>query len=162
MKNESLRKWATPVTTGAFALSAVTGILLFFHVQIGMVKVAHEWLSWIFVLGAIFHVILNRQVFMKYFSKPIARGIMIVFLVLICASLLPLGGGQRKSPVAKVTDSVVKSPLTEVAQISNRQPDEAVNALRARGISVDRTDQTIQDIAAQNHMNPVRVLDAIF
>ncbi len=134
-------------------------MILFFHLRIGVVKIAHEWLSWIFVIGTVFHVILNRRVFAIYFSTPLARRVMFVFAVLLGVCLLPLGQGQGKSPVAKVTDSVVKSPLTKVAQISNRQPSEAMNAWRSRGIIVERVDQNIAEIAVKNHMNPVCVLD---
>lgn len=166
MKNDfNLRKWATPVTIGAFALSAVTGILLFFNVRAGMVKPVHEWLSWLLVVGVIFHAIVNRQCFVKYLSKPLGRGIMIFFALLIGASLLPLGEGQGKShsnPMARASDSLIRSPLTEVSQIADHEADEAVGLLKSKGISVERKDQTIQEIAAKNKMNPVRVLDAIF
>lgn len=39
----SLRKWATPLTIGSFLLMGVTGILMFFHLDIGLNKLAHEW-----------------------------------------------------------------------------------------------------------------------
>ncbi len=168
MKNDfDLRKWATPVTIGAFALSAVTGILLFFNVRTGMVKPVHEWLSWLLVVGTMFHAIINRHGLMKYLSKPLGRGIMIFFALLICASLLPLGEGQGKSnsrgnPLARATDSLIRSPLTEVAQIADHEADEAVGLLKSKGINVERKDQTIQEIAAENRVNPLRVLDAIF
>lgn len=163
MKNEnSIRQWATPLTTGAFALTAITGIMLFFHIQVGMVKLAHEWLSWIFVIGVVFHVIINRHVFMKYFSKPLARGIMIAFVVLIAVSLLPLGGGQKKNPMSRVTDSVLNAPLTEVAVLSNHPAGDMMNLLRSKGIYVERQDQSIKEIAALNKTNPMRVIDAIF
>jgi len=49
-----MREWATPVTIGAFGLIALTGVMLFFKVQYGMVKPVHEWLSWLLVIGAVF------------------------------------------------------------------------------------------------------------
>ena len=159
---KKLRDWATPITIGAFALSALTGIMLFFHIQPGLVKPAHEWLSWLLVLGTIFHVLGNRSPFMEYFSKPIGRGIMIVFLLLICASMLPLGPERGKHPLAKVADALNQSSLTTVAQIANHEPDEAMNILKNKGIYAESEDQTIQEIARNNKMNPLRILDAIF
>ena len=40
-----VRKWATPLTIGAFFLMAATGILMFFHIDRGIISGAHEWLS---------------------------------------------------------------------------------------------------------------------
>jgi hypothetical protein len=36
------REWVTPIAAGAFLISAVTGVLIFFHVDSGLNKVAHE------------------------------------------------------------------------------------------------------------------------
>lgn len=35
------REWATPVAAGAFLLSAVTGVLIFFHIDSGLNKFVH-------------------------------------------------------------------------------------------------------------------------
>ncbi len=120
-----------------------------------MVKPVHGWLSWLLVVGVIFHAIVNRQCFEKYLSKPLGRGIMIFFALLIGTSLLPLGEGQGKShsrgnPLARASDSLIRSPLTEVAQIADHEADEAVGLLKSKGINVERKDQTIQEIAAKN------------
>ena len=47
------RPWITPVVIGAFTLSAVTGVLMFFHLDSGLNKTAHEWLSWAMVIGVV-------------------------------------------------------------------------------------------------------------
>ena len=39
------RDWATPVTIGSFGLMAITGLLMFFHLDSGLNKTAHEWLA---------------------------------------------------------------------------------------------------------------------
>lgn len=163
MKNEiKLREWVTPMTTGAFALSAITGIMLFFNVQLGFVKHAHEWLSWLLVIGAIFHVIVNRHVLVKYLSKPMGKVILVVFLALIGASVLPNGHDPGMHPLARVNETIIQSPLSSVALVANHEPEEAVNMLNLKGIYVERLDQTIIEIARSNRMSPVRVLDAIF
>ncbi|EWS63204.1 hypothetical protein Y695_03563 [Hydrogenophaga sp. T4] len=36
------RPWITPLVMGSFALSAVTGVLMFFHLDTGLNKAAHE------------------------------------------------------------------------------------------------------------------------
>lgn len=37
-----LKTWAGPLTIGSFVVIAGTGILMFFHLNVGVVKLAHE------------------------------------------------------------------------------------------------------------------------
>jgi len=91
-KSQALsRKWVTPFTLGAFALSAVTGILLFFKMHIGLIKPAHEWLSWFLVIAAVFHIYLNYRPLLKTVTQPLGKALMALFVLLIGASFLPFG-----------------------------------------------------------------------
>jgi len=157
-----LREWATPIIIGAFALSAVTGVMLFFKIQLGFVKPVHEWLSWLLVIGAILHMIVNRPFFMKYISKPVGRSILIFFFLLICVSMLPLDDKQRRHPFAKIADTLINSPLLAVAKVANHEPDEVISILKSNGIYTDSKDQTIREIAMKNDKDPLRILDSIF
>ena len=74
-----IRKFATPLTMGAFLLSAVTGVLMFFHLDTGLNKAAHEWLSWAMVIGVALHIAVNYRAFSLYLKKPLALGIVGVF-----------------------------------------------------------------------------------
>ena len=49
------RDWITPITMGAFGLLAVTGVLMFFHLDSGLNEAAHEWLSWVLLGGVALH-----------------------------------------------------------------------------------------------------------
>ena len=57
------RKWATPLTIGAFFPMAATGVLMFFHIDRGLTSGVHEWLSWLFLLGVAGHVMANFRPF---------------------------------------------------------------------------------------------------
>lgn len=70
------RSWATPLTVGAFPLISVTGILMFFHLETGLSKAAHEWLGWFLVAGVAAHLWLNGRAFTTYFKRPAAVAIM--------------------------------------------------------------------------------------
>jgi hypothetical protein len=61
------RELAPPVTAGAFLLLAVSGMLMFFHADSGLKKVAREWLSRVLLGGAALHVTA------EYFSGVAAR-----------------------------------------------------------------------------------------
>jgi hypothetical protein len=163
MKNKNkLRDWATPITTGAFVLSAVTGIMLFFKLEFHLIKHMHEWLSWFLVIGTILHLIANGRASMRYLSKPTGKFILILFLLLTCASFLPIDVKHGEHPSKKISEAIIQSPLSEVAQIADHPLNEAINILKSKGIQAANQEQTIREIAAQNHTSPLAILDAIF
>lgn len=110
MKNKNkLRDWATPITTGAFVLSAVTGIMLFFKLEFHLIKHMHEWLSWFLVIGTILHLIANGRASMRYLSKPTGKFILILFLLLTCASFLPIDVKHGEHPSKKISEAIINS-----------------------------------------------------
>ncbi len=64
----------TPLVIGAFLISAVTGMLMFFPLNSMLNKVVHEWLSWVMVIGVGLHVLLNVHAFKRYFKQNTAPG----------------------------------------------------------------------------------------
>lgn len=163
MINENrLREWMTPATVGAFALSAVTGVMLFFKVKLGLIKPLHEWLSWLLVISAMVHLIINRHMFMKYISKPIGKGILFFFSVLICLSFLPLDNKKDNHPFVRISNTLAQASLSEVAKIAKHEPEEVIYLLESKGIHAESWQQTIQDIAMKNKKPPLSILNLIF
>lgn len=107
------RQWVTPLLTGSFLLSAVTGILLFFKIHLGLVKPFHEWLSWMLVIASMLHVILNAAPLCKTLRPRLGRIIMVVFVLLTLASLLPLGDGGTHHGHEKHRDEQEATPRIE-------------------------------------------------
>ena len=156
-----LREWATPLTIGAFIISAITGILIFFHLGIGLTKPVHEWLSWLLVFGVGFHLLVNWKAFIQYFSKPMGVSIIVLFLVLTALSFIPMGNSGKPS-FAKAMDALIDSRLETVAEVVKQTPDDLVNKLRKQGLTVTNAQQTIREIAVANHQHERRTLDFIF
>ena len=161
------KEWATPLTIGSFVVTGLMGILIFFHLDIGLIKPAHEWLSWFMVLGAGFHILANWKAFTRHFSKCIGASIIGLFIVLTVLSFIPAGrGGGRERrggpPFMKAAQSLIDSPLTTVANVAKREPAAVLSALKAQGITVTSEQQTIKAIAEENKKNDVQVLEMIF
>ena len=163
MKNAStMRKWATPFIVGAFALSAVTGIMLFFKVNVGMIKPVHEWLSWLLVIGTIFHLAANWKFLIQCISSPLGKGIIGVFLLVLCASFIPHSDKQGGPPSARISDLMGRTSLSFMAQVAGHEPDEMVAMLREQGVKIDGQEQSIGDIARMNGNPTASILDMIF
>lgn len=161
--NSRLREWATPFTIGAFLLTALTGILLFFKINLGLVKPAHEWLSWLLIFGTAGHLALNWRPLVHSLSRPAGKIIVFVFIVLACASVLPLSvGKKRQHPVFSIAEVLAKAPLTAVAQVAHRSREETMAVLSSAGIRLVDGEQTIQEIADENGRRPLDVLTLLF
>jgi hypothetical protein len=161
--NNRIREWATPFTIGAFVLSALTGVLLFFKMNLGLIKPVHEWLSWLLVIGTVFHLLANWRPTVRYFSRPVGRTIFLVFFLLVCGSLLPFGaGGKHQHPASSIAEALTHAPLSAVAQVANHSPEETLALLKTQGITLASGDPTIQEIADHNHRRALDVLAVIF
>lgn len=134
----TLREWATPLTMGSFALMAVTGVLMFFHLDSGLNKPAHEWLGWAMVAGVVLHSAANFGSFKRYFSQRAALAVIGAFLLVLGLSFLPLGdkgGGGKPAPV-KAAEALIDAPIPVLAQLTGKDAQTLVAQLNQAGIPV--------------------------
>jgi len=95
MKNPLLnRTCLSPFVAVAFAVLAVTGVLLFFHIKNGPILALHEWFGWLFAIAGIAHLLLNLRPLLAYLRQPAALVSLGVALVLV--ALLWFGGAQHE------------------------------------------------------------------
>lgn len=157
-----LAAWAGPVTIGSFAVVAVTGVLMFFHLNVGLVKLAHEWLSWLLVVGAVAHIALNWKPFLGYFRRPLALGVIVVFLALGALSLVPLGGGGARPPFMEISRAMENCPLTLAAELAGKPREALIGDLTAHGVHVHSGEQTLAEIATDNGVRAAEVMSHVF
>ncbi|HET8705302.1 MAG TPA: DUF4405 domain-containing protein [Pseudomonadales bacterium] len=157
------REWATPLTMGAFLLMAVTGILMFFHLDRGLAKDAHEWLGWALVSGVAAHVTVNWVAFKRYFLHGYGRWIVLVFALITGAALLaPEEEEEGGNPASRITQMVVSAPLSDVASFMKKDSAEVINALRAKGYQVSGAEQSIRQIAGEKRGDQFRALAVLW
>lgn len=138
-----LRKWVTPLTIGAFILMAATGLLMFFHKAVGVNRLAHEWLSWTFVTGAVLHVALNIRPFTAYFKRPFPVAVISLFVLILGLSFISWGGPKPPNAARAVMASLTRAPLSDLAPLVNATPEELAASLRAKGYVVADVSQTL-------------------
>lgn len=152
MRFKIQREWATPLTIGAFALMATTGILMFFHLDSGLNKTAHEWLGWVMVSGVVLHASVNWLSFKRYFtgSGP-ARAILIASVVVIAGSFVQLGGGgDGPPPPFLAVRAVLGAPLTAVAPLTGRPAEQLLADLKAGGFALTDSSQSLASVIGQD------------
>lgn len=144
-----LRKWATPVTIAAFILVAVTGVMMFFHVDTLLGKVAHEYLSLIFVAGAALHVAVNWRPFKLHFRRWPARIATGLFAALLIGSMLPIGpnAAEGPRPDRAALGAMMHAPLSAVAGVTGEPVDRLVGRMRAGGFEGAGPHATLQGLS---------------
>jgi hypothetical protein len=142
------RDWATPVAIGGFGLMAVTGVLMFFHSDTGLNKLAHEWLGFIFVGGVALHAAVNWGAFKRHFlSSATGRAVIALFAVALAVSFAPLGGKAGGPPPVLAMRAIAQAPLSAVAPLAGRPVETLIAQLNGAGFALSGPDATIASVA---------------
>ncbi|MEZ5839704.1 MAG: DUF4405 domain-containing protein [Hyphomicrobiales bacterium] len=152
-----IAKYATTFTTTLFAVSAVSGVFLFFHTAQDIFKEMHEWLSMVLLLPVAFHVYKNWRPFLGYFrNKVIYMPLVASLVVAVAFGWATVGGGG--SPVGKIFGAMEKASISELAPIFDKTPDEVLASLKNAGFEVTSADETPAAIAGRAGTEPMRLI----
>ncbi len=162
MNLNTQRPWITPLVIGTFLLMAVTGGLMFFHLDTGLNKTAHEWLGWAMVAGVVLHVLLNLNAFKRHLANPTSRWVMGAWALLLALSFLPLGGGGGKPPFVAPVQALAQAPLSTVAQLAGLSPAQVRERLGAAGIASLSDTQTLKELVGPDLGAQMRAMNRIF
>lgn len=157
------RDWATPLTVGSFLLLTVTGVLMFFHLDVGLNKLAHEWLSWVLLAAVGLHLASNWVAFRRHLSQRrgrwlIGAGALVLALSFLPASLLGTGGGEPPFVApARLLTQVPMPVLVQVAASAGLTEADVRRRLVEAGLS-DRGDDSIAARAAGDTRRQVQLV----
>lgn len=158
------RDWATPLTIGSFGLMAVTGILMFFHLDSGLNKTAHEWLGWLMVAGVAAHAGANWLGFKRHFlSSAQGKGILAVCALVLAGSFVSLpGGSDGGSPPLLAIRAITQAPLAQVAPLTGKPLAQLITELGAAGITVANGEQTLAQVLGGDRERTGQALRVLF
>jgi hypothetical protein len=160
-KNPYLRNWATPLTISSFILMSVTGVLMFFEWDQGLIVVVHQWFSWLFILGVVGHVIANIRLFKNNLTSRWGKASVLAFTLVLAASFFSWGlitGPQLKRPIEQ---ALVEAPLSALAMVTHTVPDVLMHRLKAHGIDANGK-QSIRDLVIMHDLDENRLLEIVF
>lgn len=153
------RPWITPLVIGMFLLMSVTGILMFFHLDSGLNKAAHEWLSWIMVGGVALHVVLNLPAFKRHFSQRSARVVMALFAVVLALSFIPVA--KKEPAYLGPVRALAAAPMPVLAQVAGVPVEELQRRLQAQGVDATDSQRNLNDLVGSNTREQIRVLSQV-
>lgn len=143
-------RYATPLITGLFLISLVTGVALYFHFGPAGFRSMHEILSLVLIVPFLLHLWKNWRPFVCYFKHaPMAIGLALSLAMAVPFLLSSDGegaGGDRAAMFGLVRQVLAASPA-EIAPLLHRTEAEVDAALAKAGIAlVDG--QSLVDAAA--------------
>ena len=155
------RPCITPLVIGAFLISAVTGVLMFFHLDSGLNKTVHEWLSWAMVIGVGLHVLLNVTAFKRYFTQTTGRWVMGSMALILALSFIPAGGSGGEPGFAPPVRALAQAPITVLAQVAGTSTDEVRTRLQAAGLTATSDSQSVADLVGGDLRKQVGALSQV-
>lgn len=152
----------TPLTISSFFLMAFTGILMFFHLDIGLNKFAHEWLSWLFLAAVILHTALvHKKSFLSYFKRTTPM-IIIGAGILLTAFSFANVGGKGEHPFQQAARALYKAELSVAGKVLGMTSREIRSRLEQQGLEVENSDNSLKLIAKRNGVSNKEILEKVF
>lgn len=160
LKNFTAR-FATPLTTGLFVVSAVSGVALFFHLASPVFHSMHEWLSLVLLVPFVLHVSKNWKSLLSYGR----RGTLLLPLLAAFVVALPFAWsgltGPVRGPAGQLVPLMTRARLSELAPVLKTTPDGLLAALRQRGFDARSADETLAAVAAGSGRPAAEALFAV-
>ena len=145
-----VQRYATPLTTGLFLVSLVSGVALFFHLGGQFFHVMHEWLSMVLIVPFVLHLRKNWRAFVTYFSSaPMAIALVAsVAAALVFVVPAATGGGRPGGPPQMALARLMLDATPEkVAPLLGIPSDQLIQRLKSAGFEKAAGTSTLAEIA---------------
>ncbi|PWR23300.1 DUF4405 domain-containing protein [Zavarzinia compransoris] len=155
-----INRYATPLTTGLFVVSAVSGLALLFGWAPRAFHGMHEWLSLVLLLPFGFHVARNWRPLVAYAKRKTLFLPLALSLVLAAPfAVAGLAGGPGGNPAFRALPLLAAAPLSDLAPILKTTPEALIEALKAQGLNPTSPQDTPAALAAAagRPVNPVLI-----
>lgn len=146
-----IHRFATPLMTGLFVVSAVSGFALFFHWLPPVFHSMHEWLSMLLLLPFVLHTWKNWKGLVNYARRKTLL-VPLLASILVAAPFAVNGftAGAGGNPAFRAIPLMTQAPLSELAPVLNTTPDSLLSDLRQRGYKAESAEQSLEAIAASS------------
>jgi hypothetical protein len=156
-----LSRYATPMITGLFLVSLISGLALFLHIGPGGIHPMHEWLSLALILPFGLHIWRNWRPMVSYFKRApmvialaLSVGASAVFVLPVTSEAGRTGG----PPQFALAERLLQASVTELAPALRATPGTVGAALTAGGFTITDPDATLSDIAKSSGKTPAEAI----
>ena len=157
------KRYATPLITGFFLISLVSGTALFLHLGQAAFREMHEWLSIVLILPFALHLWKNWRSMLNYVGRVPFTVASVVSLVAALAFAYPAltgttSGERGGPPQFAFADMVLKNAAKDVAPALGKNTETIVADLAAAGFTAAAADKSLSEIATQSGKTEVELM----
>ena len=152
------RNYVTPFISLVFLVVGISGLMMLFHLFDGYTEVVHEILGLLFVVCAIFHIILNWKALKIHFKKGIF--LPALFGVLTISAMLIVSEKMYPPVDLQMMERIVKAPVSDAFRALNINYQEAAGKLKEKGILIEKA-HSLEDLWTQNNVDPEGIIDLL-
>ena len=160
-----LQRYATPLISGLFLVSLISGVAIFFHWQTGVFKGMHEWLSMVLIIPFGLHIWKNWRPMVAYLSKPafaIASVLSVVAALAFAWPALTGSGNVAGGPPPMVfATKMLNAAPQALAPALGKSADELVKQLMDAGFTAASADKPLKDIASASGKSSFDIMSAL-
>lgn len=164
-----LNRWGSTLVFASFAITAVTGVLLYFRIHVAPIEQLHIWIGFLLIAGVLLHVARNWHQVVCYFRRPpVYVGLALTAAIsgyLAYPVLLGTtgeGGGRPDLRAAFTISQVVSNAsLADLAPLARTDADGLMNRLSGMGIAVSDPTASLQSIARTAGKTPQEIAAAL-
>lgn len=161
--NPVSRSWATPLAIGLFSLMAVTGLMMFFHLNNHLQEEVHAWAGWAMVAAVALHGAANWPALKRHFAGGgRAAWSMVAVLLVVAGSFFALPEGEGGgAPPGIAIQALAQAPIGQVAPLFGKTGDTARRQLAAAGLVLADDQATLADAAGGERERIGRALQVL-
>ena len=159
-----LYRYATPLITGLFLVSLISGLALFLHIGPGGFHPMHEWLSLVLIVPFGLHIWRNWRPMVSYFKHAPMVVALVVSLAAGAAFLFPGAtptGNPGGPPQFAFADRLMRASVAEIAPALHVSPQVISDALTEAGFTVAALDIPLSGIAESSGKSSAEALAAL-
>jgi len=156
-----MHRYGTPLTAGLFAVSAISGVALFFHWASGSFHSMHEWLSMALLVPFALHMVKNWKPLLAYAKKKTLLIPLVLSVIADVPFAMTSGKGRGGNPAFQTISLMTRTSLDDLAPIFGMPADTMLKKLQARGYKVQSTRDTPNGIASASAVQANEVLAAL-
>ena len=156
-------RYATPLITGLFLVSLVSGVALFFHWGQAWFHSMHEWLSMVLILPFVLHLWKNWRPMRSYLKRRPMWLALAASVAMAALFVIPTGsttGSGGRPPQFAFAEAMMQATPAEIAAVLDTTPEAVTAGLQAAGITAT-ADRSLRDSAAAGGQSTGQVMAAL-
>lgn len=158
-----LSRYATPLITGLFLVSLVSGLALFFHIGPSAFHGMHEWLSMVLILPFVLHIWKNwrpMSAYLRHAPMAVALALSVAAAGLFFVASGSGGEGRGGPPQFQLAQTILSASPEVAAPVFGTSAETLLARLQEAGFA-GQQGMTLSEIAAASGKTDAQLAAAL-